>query len=70
VESPGLDQAWLSWEVQEALARLTAEEREIVRLAFFEDLTQPQIAERLGVPVGTVKVPDTLRELGGEPGDP
>ena len=55
VESPGLDRARLSWEVREALGRLTAEEREIVRLAFFEDLTQPQIAERLGVPVSTVK---------------
>ena len=55
VEAPGIDEAWLSWAVQEALGRLSDDEREIVRLSFFEDLTQPQIAERLGIPLGTVK---------------
>jgi RNA polymerase sigma-70 factor, ECF subfamily len=55
VEAPGIDEAWLSWEIHEALTQLTEEEREIVRLSFFEDLTQPQIAERLKIPVGTVK---------------
>jgi RNA polymerase sigma-70 factor (ECF subfamily) len=55
VEEPGIDQAWVSWEIQEALGRLTADEREIVRLSFFEDLTHAQVAERLGVPIGTVK---------------
>ena len=55
VESPGIDRAWLSWAVQEALHRLTDDEREIVRLTFYEDLTQTQIAERLHLPVGTVK---------------
>ena len=55
VQAPGIDEAWLSWEVQEALTRLTADEREIVRLSFFEDLTQAQIADRLKLPVGTVK---------------
>ena len=55
VEEPGIDQAWVSWEIQEALGRLTPDEREIVRLSFFEDLTHAQVAERLGVPIGTVK---------------
>ncbi|HEX6685335.1 MAG TPA: sigma-70 family RNA polymerase sigma factor [Candidatus Limnocylindrales bacterium] len=55
VESPGIDQAWTSWVVQEALGSLGAEEREIVRLSFFEDLTHVQISERLGLPLGTVK---------------
>jgi RNA polymerase sigma-70 factor (ECF subfamily) len=55
VESPGIDQAWTSWAVQEALGSLSEEEREIVRLSFFEDLTQSQIAQRIGLPLGTVK---------------
>jgi RNA polymerase sigma-70 factor (ECF subfamily) len=55
VESPGMDQAWTSWAVREALGSLSAEEREIVRLSFFDDLTHVQISQRLGLPVGTVK---------------
>lgn len=55
VEPPGMDGVWLAWAVREALGKLVEHEREIVRLSFFEDLTHPQIAERLGVPVGTVK---------------
>jgi len=55
VEAPGIDQAWTSWVVQEALGSLGDEEREIVRLSFFEDLTQAQISQRLGLPLGTVK---------------
>jgi RNA polymerase sigma-70 factor, ECF subfamily len=55
VEPPGIDRAWLSWTVQEALHKLTGDERELVRLAFYEDLTHTQIAERLELPVGTVK---------------
>lgn len=55
VEDPGIDQVWTAWQVQEAVGRLNEEEQVIVRLSFFEDLTQTQIAERLGVPLGTVK---------------
>jgi RNA polymerase sigma-70 factor, ECF subfamily len=55
VEEAGIDQVWLSWEIQEALRRLSDDEREIVRLSFFEDLTHVQVAERLGLPLGTVK---------------
>ncbi|AYL38695.1 sigma-70 family RNA polymerase sigma factor [Streptomyces sp. PDY-4] len=39
----------------EALSRLPRAQREVLCLAFFEDLTQAQIAERTGVPLGTVK---------------
>ncbi|MER6746062.1 sigma-70 family RNA polymerase sigma factor [Streptomyces fungicidicus] len=39
----------------EALSRLPHAQREVLCLAFFEDLTQAQIAERTGVPLGTVK---------------
>jgi RNA polymerase sigma-70 factor, ECF subfamily len=55
VEPPGIERAWVSWAVQEALRGLNDSEREIVRLSFYEDLTHVQISERLGLPVGTVK---------------
>jgi RNA polymerase sigma-70 factor (ECF subfamily) len=42
-------------EVRRALERLPAEQREVLTLAYFGDLTQTEIAERLGVPLGTVK---------------
>ncbi|MEU3251224.1 sigma-70 family RNA polymerase sigma factor [Streptomyces sp. NPDC006997] len=39
----------------DALARLPQAQREVLCMAFYEDLTQVQIAERTGVPLGTVK---------------
>ncbi|MER7964111.1 sigma-70 family RNA polymerase sigma factor [Streptomyces ardesiacus] len=39
----------------EALSRLPQAQREVLCMAFYEDLTQTQIAERTGVPLGTVK---------------
>jgi RNA polymerase sigma factor (sigma-70 family) len=42
-------------EVRRALERLPAEQREVLTLAYFGDLTQTESAERLGVPLGTVK---------------
>lgn len=38
-----------------ALAALPAEQREVLELAYFEGLASPEIAARVGVPVGTVK---------------
>jgi RNA polymerase sigma factor (sigma-70 family) len=43
------------WEVRRAVSELPTEEQEVVRLQHFEGLTHAQIADRLGVPVGTVK---------------
>jgi RNA polymerase sigma-70 factor (ECF subfamily) len=44
-----------AWEVRRAVGELGEDEREIVRLQHFEGLTHQQIAERLGLAVGTVK---------------
>ena len=41
--------------VRAALGHLTPGQRELVRLAYFEHLTQQEIAGRLGLPLGTVK---------------
>jgi RNA polymerase sigma-70 factor (ECF subfamily) len=41
--------------VQAALAQLGANEREALELAYYGGLSQSEIAERLGVPLGTVK---------------
>lgn len=41
--------------VGEELAKLPPEQRQVLNLAFFEGLTQREIAERTGIPLGTVK---------------
>lgn len=41
--------------LREGLTRLPAEQAEILRLSYYEELSQSAIAERLGVPLGTVK---------------
>jgi RNA polymerase sigma-70 factor, ECF subfamily len=52
---PALDDAYDVWRVRRALDALPPGEREVVRLAHLEQLTHPEIAARMGVPVGTVK---------------
>lgn len=52
---PGLETAWEVFEVRAALDRLPDAERVVVQLSHLEGLTHVEIAERLGIPVGTVK---------------
>lgn len=42
-------------EIINALASLTPEHREVLELAFFQDFACKEIAELVGIPVGTVK---------------
>ena len=42
-------------EVRATLDRLPAHERRVLELAYWDELTQPEIAARLAVPLGTVK---------------
>jgi len=47
--------AWASWRVHRALEALPDREREVIRLAYWSDLSQSQVADKLGIPLGTVK---------------
>ena len=42
-------------EVRDSLADLSAEQRQVLEMAYFEGKTQVRIAEELGIPLGTVK---------------
>jgi RNA polymerase sigma-70 factor (ECF subfamily) len=56
VELPvGVERSFEVAEVRAAIDSLPPEEREIVRLQHLEELTHTEVADRLGVPVGTVK---------------
>jgi len=46
--------AWAA-EVRVALGRLATEQQQAIELFYFGDLTQQEIATRLGIPIGTVK---------------
>jgi len=49
------ERTWEAWQVRRAVDELPDDERLVVRLAWFDGLTHPEIAARLAVPVGTVK---------------
>lgn len=42
-------------EFQEMLRQLSTDHREILLMRFVDEMTQPEIAESLGIPLGTVK---------------
>jgi RNA polymerase sigma-70 factor, ECF subfamily len=42
--------------VEQAMARLADADRRVLRLRYADDLTQAEVARRLGLPEGTVKV--------------
>ncbi len=56
VASPqSAESAYDVWEVRQAVAQLPPDEQEVVRLQHLDGFTHVQIAERIGVAVGTVK---------------
>jgi RNA polymerase sigma-70 factor, ECF subfamily len=50
-----VDDSWLSWRMSNALEELGATQREVVELAYFQGLSQREISQRTGMPLGTVK---------------
>ena len=49
------EQGWVSWRVHRALEGLNEREREVISLAYWSGLSQSEVAEFLGIPLGTVK---------------
>lgn len=52
---PSMEGIWEAWQVRIALDALPLEERDVVRAQHFGGLSHAQIAEHLGLPIGTVK---------------
>jgi RNA polymerase sigma-70 factor (ECF subfamily) len=46
---------WLAWRVHRALEELPETERAVLELAYWGDMSQSQVADFLGIPLGTVK---------------
>ena len=59
---------WVSWRVHRALETLPEHERRLVELAYWSGLSQSEIAEYVGLPLGTVKTRTraALRRLADE----
>jgi RNA polymerase sigma-70 factor (ECF subfamily) len=46
---------WIAWRVHRALEELSQNERSVIELAYWSGLSQSEVAEYLGIPLGTVK---------------
>ena len=62
------------WRVAHLLSRLRSEESDLLRMRFFDGLSQSEIAERTQIPLGTVKMRmvaamERLRDLVEEEGE-
>jgi RNA polymerase sigma-70 factor, ECF subfamily len=49
------ESSWVAWRVHRALEDLPENERTVLELAYWSDLSQSEVADFLGIPLGTVK---------------
>jgi len=56
-ESPAdrAESGWVAWRVHRALSELPENERVVIELAYWGGRSQSEVAETLGIPLGTVK---------------
>jgi len=54
-DEDGIDTVLTGWVVSDALGSLSDAQREVIDLAYYQQLSQSEIADRLGIPLGTVK---------------
>ena len=50
-----VEASWTAWRVHRALEELSVNERSVIELAYWGGLSQSEVAEYLGIPLGTVK---------------
>jgi RNA polymerase sigma-70 factor (ECF subfamily) len=49
------ESSWTAWRVHRALVELPEQERKLIELAYWGGLSQSEIADFVGIPLGTVK---------------
>jgi len=52
---PSIEGAWEEWQVRLAVGELPSDERDVLKHTYFLGYTQEETAQRLDIPIGTVK---------------
>src|SRR3712207_7823307 len=63
---PRPEEAVDAWDVATALSSIPKEHREVLELAYFDDLSQREISRRTGIPLGTIKSRDRKSVVQGK----